>query len=69
MTGELVEHPHEQAPFGAKGCGESGTFGVSPAIANALFDAVGVRMLDAPFTPEKVLRAIRQAEGRPLGEE
>lgn len=69
LTGELVEFPHERGPFGAKGCGESGTFGVSPAIANAVFDAVGVRMMDTPFTPERVLRALRQAQGAPLGEE
>ncbi len=69
LTGELVEFPHENGPFGAKGCGESGTFGVSPAIANALFDAVGLRMMDAPFTPERVLRALRESQGTPLGEE
>jgi CO/xanthine dehydrogenase Mo-binding subunit len=69
LSGELVEFPHERGPFGAKGCGESGTFGVSPAIANALFDAVGVRLMDTPFTPERVLRALRQAQGAPLGEE
>ena len=69
LTGELVEVPHEHGPFGAKGCGESGSFGISPAIANALFDAVGVRMMDAPFTPERVLRALREQAGAPLGDE
>jgi len=42
---------------------------VSPAIANALFDAVGVRIMELPLTPEKVLRAIRKAENRPLENE
>jgi CO/xanthine dehydrogenase Mo-binding subunit len=66
---ELVEVPHGNGPFGAKGAGESGTFGVSPAIANAIYDAVGVRMHELPLTPEQVLRAIRAAEGRPMEEE
>ena len=68
-TAEFIEVPHERGPFGAKGMGESGTFGVSPAISNALYDAVGVRILELPLTPEKVLRAIREAEKRPLGKE
>ena len=39
------------------------TFGVSPAIANALHDAVGVRLTSLPLTPEAVLRAMRAARG------
>jgi CO/xanthine dehydrogenase Mo-binding subunit len=62
----LVEEPHPNAPFGAKGVGESGTFGVTPAIANALCDATGVRVREMPLTPERVLRAIRAAAGSPL---
>lgn len=69
FAAEYIEMPHQQGPFGAKGMGETGTFGVSPAIGNALYDAVGVRILELPLTPEKVLRAIRQAENRPLGSE
>lgn len=69
IDAEFIEVPHERGPFGAKGMGETGTFGVSPAIANALYDAVGVRILELPLTPEKVLRAILQAEKRPLGTE
>jgi CO/xanthine dehydrogenase Mo-binding subunit len=53
-------------PFGAKGAGESGTFGVSPAIANAIEDAVGVRLTELPLTAEAALRALRTAQGRPL---
>ena len=53
-------------PFGAKGVGESGTFGVSPAIANAIHDAVGVRITELPITAEAVLRALRAKDGRPL---
>ena len=69
ITGELVEIPHGHGPFGAKGVGETGMFSPSPAIANAVYDALGVRILEMPFTPERVLRAIREAEGRPLGDE
>jgi len=55
----LVEVPHPGGPFGAKGVGESGLLAVSPAIANAVEAAVGVRIRDLPITPEKVLRALR----------
>ena len=55
----LVEVPHPSGPFGAKGVGESGLLAVSPAVANALFAAVGVRVRDLPLTPERVLRALR----------
>ena len=54
---------------GAKGLGESGTFGVSPAIANAIHDAVGVRITELPITAEVVLRALRVQQGRPLEDE
>jgi CO/xanthine dehydrogenase Mo-binding subunit len=69
MVAEFIEVPHLRGPFGAKGMGETGTFAVSPAIANALYDAVGVRVLEMPLTPEKVLGAIREAEHRPLATE
>jgi CO/xanthine dehydrogenase Mo-binding subunit len=55
-------------PFGAKGVGESATFGVSPAIANAIHDAVDVRLTDLPLTAESVLRAIRLKAGNPIGD-
>jgi CO/xanthine dehydrogenase Mo-binding subunit len=48
-------------PFGAKGIGESGMLGVAAAIANAIEDAVGVRLTQIPFTPERVLAAIAAA--------
>ena len=66
MESELVTATQETGPFGAKGIGESSTFGVSPAIANAIEDAVGVRITELPIRPEAVLRALRAAEGRPL---
>ena len=54
----VVQVPHEDGPFGAKGAGETGALTVAPAIANAIHDAVGVRIRDLPITPEKVLRAL-----------
>jgi CO/xanthine dehydrogenase Mo-binding subunit len=69
LTGELVEVPHQHGPFGAKGVGETGMFCVSPAIGNALYDAIEVRVMEMPLTPERVLRALRQAQDRPLAAE
>jgi CO/xanthine dehydrogenase Mo-binding subunit len=66
MENELVAASQQNGPFGAKGLGESGTFGVSPAIANAIDDAIGVRITTLPLTAEVVLRAIREKEGRAL---
>lgn len=48
-------------PFGAKGIGEPGHTPAAPAVANAVADAIGVRVHDLPLTPEKIVRAIRQA--------
>jgi CO/xanthine dehydrogenase Mo-binding subunit len=56
----VVDSHDETGPFGAKSVGEIGINGGLPAIANAIFDAVGVRMFDAPFTPEKVLKEINK---------
>jgi CO/xanthine dehydrogenase Mo-binding subunit len=69
MENELVAAEQHSGPFGAKGLGESGTFGVSPAIANAIHDAVGVRITELPITAEVVLRALRAKAGRPLEDE
>jgi len=69
MQNELVDAEQHSGPFGAKGLGESGTFGVSPAIANAIDDAVGVRITELPITAEAVLRALRAKQGRPLEDE
>jgi CO/xanthine dehydrogenase Mo-binding subunit len=69
LDGEIVEVPDRHGPFGARGIGETGMFSVSPAIGNALYDATGVRVMEMPLTPERVLRALREAEGRPLENE
>ncbi len=52
--------PHKDGPFGAKGFAEGVVTGMEPAIANAVFDAVGVRIKELPITPEKVLRALHK---------
>jgi carbon-monoxide dehydrogenase large subunit len=54
----LVEVPHPEGPFGAKGIGEGPTTGIAAAVANAIEDAIGVRIRDLPITPEKILRAL-----------
>ena len=69
MESELIAANQENGPFGAKGIGESATFGVSPAIANAIHDAVGVRLTSLPIKAEAVLRALRAAQGNPLAED
>ena len=66
MENEAVDAVQKSGPFGAKGVGESGTFGVSPAIANAIDDAVGVRLTSLPLTAEAVYRALRLKAGDPL---
>jgi CO/xanthine dehydrogenase Mo-binding subunit len=66
MVSEAVDAEQRTGPFGAKGVGESGTFGVSPAIANAIEDAIGVRLTSLPLTAEAIYRALRAAEGSPL---
>ncbi|MBI3092298.1 MAG: xanthine dehydrogenase family protein molybdopterin-binding subunit [Candidatus Tectomicrobia bacterium] len=55
----LAESGHPDGPFGAKGIGEVAVPQVSPAISNAVFDAVGIRLTELPLTPERVLRALR----------
>jgi CO/xanthine dehydrogenase Mo-binding subunit len=55
-----IEIPHRNGPFGAKGIGESGLIPVAPAIANAIFDAVGVRIKDLPIKAEKIYLALEQ---------
>ncbi|NKB57699.1 MAG: molybdopterin-dependent oxidoreductase [Alphaproteobacteria bacterium] len=66
MENGFIEAEQHNGPFGAKGAGESGTFGVSPAIANAIADAVGVRITEMPITAEAIFRALREKAGRPL---
>jgi len=58
----IVEEPHRKGPFGAKGLGEPALAPAAPAIANAIYQAVGVRVKDLPITPEKILAGLREKE-------
>jgi putative selenate reductase molybdopterin-binding subunit len=58
MMTVLVEDTEYTGPFGAKSAGEVPTNGMAPAVANAIYDALGIRMRSLPITPEKVLRAL-----------
>ena len=69
MENEAVDTYQSSGPFGAKGVGELATFGLSPAIANAIDDAVGVRLTELPLTAEAVFRALRAKANKPLGDE
>ncbi len=51
----IIEHPHPNGPFGAKGVGEAPILAVAPAIANAVYDATNKRIKSLPLTCEKVL--------------
>ena len=59
----LLESSTGQAPYQTKGIGENSNIPVAGAIANAVYDAVGVRIMDLPITAEKVLRALK-AQGK-----
>jgi len=56
----FIEVPDPYGPFGAKGLGEITQVPTAPAIANAIYDAVGVRVKELPITPEKVLQALKE---------
>jgi xanthine dehydrogenase molybdenum-binding subunit len=57
---EFIETDDSFGPFGAKGVAEPGLVPTAPAIANAIYNAIGVRIRDLPITPEKVLEALKK---------
>ncbi|MDP6086560.1 MAG: hypothetical protein QGF68_11020, partial [Nitrospinota bacterium] len=57
----LVEDPDPTGPFGAKGIGEPTLISTAAAVANAIRDAVGVRIQEMPFSPARVLAALQKA--------
>jgi CO/xanthine dehydrogenase Mo-binding subunit len=66
----VLERPAPDGPFGAKGIGEMGANPIIPAIANAIYDAVGIDMDELPITPEKILRGLKaQGGARPKGQD
>ena len=61
IVNEAVVAQQSTGPFGGKGVGETGTFGVSPAIANAIHDAVGVRLTELPMNAESVWQKLKES--------
>jgi hypothetical protein len=59
----IVESIDPEGPFGAKEAGEGSLAATIPAISNAIYDAVGIRLREVPFTPERVLAALRAKKG------
>ena len=62
----IIENPDPNSPLGAKGIGEPALLATAPAILNAIYDAVGVRITRLPATPERILEALKEKEQRKL---
>ena len=58
----IIETNEPTGPHGAKGLGEPCSVAVAPAIANAIYNAIGVRMKELPITPERILKGLREKE-------
>lgn len=56
----VVEQAHREGPYGAKGVGEMTTVPIAPAIANAIYNAIGVRIKDLPINQERILKALKE---------
>ncbi|MEE9250061.1 MAG: molybdopterin cofactor-binding domain-containing protein, partial [Alphaproteobacteria bacterium] len=61
----ILESHSGLGPYGAKGIGEPSFAPVAPAVANAVADALGVRIFDLPITPERIVKAIKEKDGGP----
>ncbi|MBI2954274.1 MAG: molybdopterin-dependent oxidoreductase [Chloroflexi bacterium] len=61
VAASAIETKDPEGPFGAKGVSEGAQVPVAPAIANAIYDAIGVRINDLPITPEKILKALHRS--------
>lgn len=59
MNTIMIETNDPEGPFGAKGMGEASLLPTSAAIANAVYDAIGVRIMDLPITPEKIIKGLK----------
>ncbi|MFQ5841163.1 MAG: xanthine dehydrogenase family protein molybdopterin-binding subunit [Thermodesulfobacteriota bacterium] len=64
ITPIVVEEAHREGPYGAKGVGEMTTVPIAPAIANAIYDAIGVRIKDLPINQERILKALKEKGNR-----
>jgi len=67
FSSEYVQSRQTSGPFGAKGVGESATIALSPAIGNAVADAIGVHLTDLPLTPESIFLALQLASNARIG--
>ena len=56
----LISAPHKDGPYGAKGTGETQITSTAPAIASAIYNAVGARIKDLPITREKILKVLKE---------
>jgi CO/xanthine dehydrogenase Mo-binding subunit len=71
MVVDIIEIPHQKGPYGAKGIGEIMIVPPAPAIANALYQATGIRFKDLPITQEKILSKLLEMDrivGSKIGE-
>ena len=59
ITSIILENYNPDGPYGARGCGEAPISPVVPALANAVYHAIGIRFKETPITPEKILLALR----------
>ena len=62
IHGDYVETPIDDGPWGARGVGEHVMVQTAPAIANALYDAVGIRFSDLPLSADKIYMALEEKE-------
>lgn len=60
----IVENPHADGPYGAKGMGELPLSLGPPSVAHAIHEALGVWVYSLPITPEKILRALKEQKGQ-----
>lgn len=60
ICASIIEDPDPNGPYGAKEAGEGPLHGAIPAIANAIYDAVGIRLFSLPFSPQKILAALKE---------
>jgi CO/xanthine dehydrogenase Mo-binding subunit len=65
MVQIFIETPHDKGPFGARGVAEHPMISVPPAIANAVYEATGVRITELPLSPERVFLALKRETGCP----
>ena len=65
----IIEKPDPNGPFGAKGISEVATVPLTPAVTNAIYDAIGVRMYTLPATPKRILAALKAQQAQPQAAE